>query len=349
LHPALEPYTKEEFGCIIYQEQVMRVCLEVGKFSWKDVSQIRKLMSNRTGNEEFALFAEQFKKGAIENGFTEEEAVRVWKAIDQMGSWAFNKSHAVAYGILSYWTAWLKAHHPVESAVANLRHAKDDDSAKAALRELMREGNIEFIPVDRQRSTARWEFADGALIGPLTGLPGCGAKTAKEILMRRATGVPLSPRHLKLLSGESKFADYAPTRSRWGAVYDNPTKYFKTIDKIDEISTLSESTGDQRFCVIGRLLQKNLRNLNEEKWVAKRNGKLVEKSQELVLFFHLEDDTGQLLCRIGPDKYPRLGKKLVEEGALGIWLAAVGRLPDWDFKLLLIENLRWLDERTLAG
>lgn len=349
LHPALAPYTAEEFGCIIYQEQVMRVCREMGGFSWADTSAIRKLMSNRTGVEAFAKWGDQFKAGAKANGIADQDAERIWKAIDQMGSWCFNQSHAVAYGIVSYWTAWLKAHHPVEFAVANLRHARDDDSAKVTLRELMREGGIDFIPIDRSRSTERWEFADGALLGPLTGLPGVGAKTAREIVSRRAAGVALSARHKKLLEGESKFADYAPTQKRWAHLYAAPEKHFKTVKKIDEIITLNESTGIGRFCIIGRLIKKNLRDLNEEKHLLKRGGQPAPEHLRHVLFFHLEDDTGQMLCRIGAEKFASLGKRIVEEAPLGAWFAVVGEMPNWTFRLLFVENVRWLDGRKDTG
>lgn len=353
MHPALDAYTSETFGTIIYQEQVMRVTRELGGFSWADTAKIRKLMSDRKGDEEFGKFGDQFIQGAIANGVKEEDAHRIWKAINAMGSWSFNKSHAVAYGILSYWTAWLKRYHAVEFAVANLRHAKDDDAAKSTLRELMREGAIDFIPVDRHRSTDRWEFNAGALLGPLTGLPGCGAKTAREILSRRASGVPLSPRHQKLLAGESKFADYAPTRARWGSIYDDPLgavssltgkNYFQRISQVDEIVTLTEHEGGGNFCVLGRLVKKNLRDLNDEKYVAKRGGVKVAEDATAVLFMTLEDDTGQLLCRIGPDKFERIGKRIVEEAALDTWFAVSGKLPDWTFKLMLVENVKWLSE-----
>lgn len=328
----------------------MRVCREMGGFSWADTSRVRKIMSDRQGDEAFGVWAKQFKEGAMKNGVREEDAMKIWKAIDGMGSWSFNKSHAVAYGLVSYWTAWLKTHHPTEFAVANLRHAKDDDAAKLTLRELMREGAIEFIPVDRQRSTDRWEFADGALLGPLTGLPGCGTKKAREILSRRAAGIELTPGHKKLLAGESKFADYAPARKFWGALYDDPAgalnpktgePYFKTIKKIDEISTLTEAKEKGRFCVIGRLVKKNLRDLNDEKYVMKR-GSRIEDRDTAILFFNIEDDTGQLLCRVGERKFAAIGKKIVEQGAIGQWFAVLGDLPDWDFKLLFVENVKWL-------
>lgn len=344
LHPALDPYTRAEYGCIVYQEQVMRVVFELGGFSWGDTSKIRKVMSDRKGDEEFGKFEKQFKEGAAKKGVSDLDAGKIWKAIDSMGSWAFNKSHAVAYGMVSYWTAWLKAYYPTEFAVANLRHCRDDDSAKAILRELMREGDIEFIPIDRSRSTDRWEFFDGALIGPLTGLKGCGEKTAREILCRRSAGVELSPRHKTLLGGESKFADYAPTQKRWGHIYREPTKYFKTVNKIDEIIDITEEDSHGRFCVIGRLIHKNLRDMNDEKQLLKRGGKRIEGPDTLALFILLEDDTGQILGRIGPDKYNSIGKRIVEEAPIGTWFAIVGEMPNWDFKLIFVENIKWLGE-----
>lgn len=341
LHPSLEPYTRNEYGCIIYQEQVMRVCLEIGDFSWADVGKIRNLMSKTVGDEAFAKFGNSFKEGAKRKGVSEEDAGRIWKAINSMGSWAFNLSHAVAYGIVSYWTAYLKAHHPIEFAVANLRNSRDEDSTKATLREIMKDGLVEFIPVDKHRSTDRWEFADNALLGPLTGIKGCGPKTAREILARRASGVKLTPGHTKLLLGESKYADYAPTRKRWGHIYDEPTKHFRTVTKVDEVKTLQEFHGSGRFCVIGRLMKKNLRNKNDEKWLARRNGVKVPANRENYLLFNIEDDTGQMLCCIGADKYESLGKRIVEEAKLEAWFAVVGNTAE-DFKILLVENVKWL-------
>lgn len=341
LHPSLEPYTRNEYGCIIYQEQVMRVCLEIGDFSWADVGKIRNLMSKTVGDEAFAKFGDSFKAGAKRKGVSEEDAGRIWKAINSMGSWAFNLSHAVAYGIVSYWTAYLKAHHPIEFAVANLRNSRDEDSTKATLREIMKDGLVEFIPVDKHRSTDRWEFADNALLGPLTGIKGCGPKTAREILARRASGVKLTPGHTKLLLGESKYADYAPTRKRWGHIYDEPTKHFRTVTKVDEVKTLQEFHGSGRFCVIGRLMKKNLRNKNDEKWLARRNGVKVPANRENYLLFNIEDDTGQMLCCIGADKYESLGKRIVEEAKLEAWFAVVGNTAE-DFKILLVENVKWL-------
>lgn len=340
MHPALEPYTRETFGTMLYQEQVMLVIRQLGKFSWADTSIIRKVMSNRQGNEAFAKFEKLFMKGATENGITALDADRIWKAINTFGSWAFNKSHAVAYGAVSYWTARLKAHHPVEFAVANLRHARDDDAAIKTLRDLMREGGIDFVPVDPVLSTERWEFSEGKLLGPLTGIKGCGAKTAREILMRRANGIKLTARQSALLASPSKFADYSPCRKLWGHLYADPKAHFKSVEAVHEIEQLQTNT-PQQWVLVGKLMKKNLRDLNEEKYLVRRNGKRVPDGQHNMLLFHIEDDTGTIICCIGAKDFLRIGKKMVEEAAIGQWFAVAGRIPR-DFKMLQVEKVKWL-------
>jgi len=116
----------------------MLVTREIGGFSWADTAAIRKLMSTRSGDESFRKFEGQFLAGAAERGVAADDAEKIWKSINSFGSWAFNKSHAVVYGMISYWCAWMKAKHPLAFAVACLRHAKDDDAAMAQLRELVR-------------------------------------------------------------------------------------------------------------------------------------------------------------------------------------------------------------------
>jgi len=140
MHPMLEPYSRDTYGCIIYQEQVMKITRELGGFSWADTSAIRKLMSSREGNEKFARYEQQFVRGAINNGIKQGDAIRIWKAVNTFGSWAFNLSHAVSYGLLSYWCGWLKAYHPLPLVVAGLRHARDDESTLTMLREAINEG-----------------------------------------------------------------------------------------------------------------------------------------------------------------------------------------------------------------
>lgn len=343
LHPALEPYTRDTFGTFLYQEQVMLITRKVGNFSWADTAKIRKLMSNRQGDEAFGKFEEKFLDGAHSNGLNPIDARKVWKAINTFGSWAFNRSHAVAYGLLSYWTAWLKAHHPVPFAVANLRNARDLDGALRILRELHREGSpVEFTPVDPMKSTHRWEFDGHKLLGPLTGLPGIGLKTALDIEVRRHNTMALTARQNKLLAGQSIFADHSPTRRLWGDFYDHPQEHLENCERVWEIEEIDTGDKTQQFVAIGKLIKKNLRDLNEEKYLVRRGGRRVADDQRLMLLFHLEDDTGRLLCCIPAQRYKKWGEKIVEQAGLGTWFAVRGRMPT-DFKMLQVEAVRWLN------
>ena len=105
----------------------MQIARNVGKLSWEDTSSLRKAMSKSLGEEFFNRYWELFKEGAKDQGIEEKEAKNIWEHMCTFGSWAFNKSHAVSYAMISYWCGYLKAHHPKEFAVACLRNAKDDD------------------------------------------------------------------------------------------------------------------------------------------------------------------------------------------------------------------------------
>ena len=90
-HPVMKPYTEETYGLVVYQEQVMKTMREVGKMSWKDTAEIRKLISRSQGVEKFNTFKEKFAIGAKENGMNDKQIDDIWNAICTFGSWAFNK------------------------------------------------------------------------------------------------------------------------------------------------------------------------------------------------------------------------------------------------------------------
>lgn len=90
-HPVMEPFTKETYGIVVYQEQVMKTMREVGKMSWKDTSEIRKLISRSQGVEKFNTFKDKFSIGARENGMNDKQIDKIWDSICTFGSWAFNK------------------------------------------------------------------------------------------------------------------------------------------------------------------------------------------------------------------------------------------------------------------
>ena len=160
LHLMTEEITKiTNGGVVVYQEQVMTIARDVGKLSWEDVSQLRKAMSKSYGEEYFDTFWVRFKAGAESQGIEEDQALKVWKNINTMGSWAFNRSHAIAYGMVSYWCCVLKSRFPLEFAAACLRNVKDDDQGVKLLREVAREGLV-YKPYDKYKSKLNWSVQE---------------------------------------------------------------------------------------------------------------------------------------------------------------------------------------------
>src|SRR4029077_13342859 len=114
----------------------------------------------------------------------------------QMGMWAFNRSHSVAYGAITFWCCWLKYYYPVEFAAATMDAHPDPENQIAVLRKLKNEG-IDYVPVDPDRSTDRWSIREESgkkvLVGPVGGVTGIGPRTVSDVLDSRRTGKPLNP------------------------------------------------------------------------------------------------------------------------------------------------------------
>jgi hypothetical protein len=158
-------------------------------------------MSKSLGREYFSQFGERWISGAMERvNMPREVADEIWESMCSYGSWAFNLSHSVAYGVVSYWCAYLKAHHPLEFSAATLDSQKDPHQQIEALRELKSEG-ISYAPVDVNISTDKWgiDRENNRLVGPISNVIGVGPRKQIEILDSRENGTELKPALRKLL------------------------------------------------------------------------------------------------------------------------------------------------------
>jgi hypothetical protein len=317
----------------------MNIGRDVGKLSWEDVSQLRKAMSKSLGQEFFDRYFEKFKAGAEENGIDESQAKYIWDHINTMGSWAFNRSHAVSYGLLSYWCCVLKSKFPLEFAAACLRNVKDDSQGVKLLREVVNEG-MEYKPYDKFRSLINWSVQDNELIGGLIGIKGIGPKMAEDIIRRRKMGEPLTPRHEKLLDeGTTPYDDIFECERRWGHIKKDPQKH-NIVSEIIDIANLEADTPGT-YVFFGKLVEKNLRDMNETVNLAKRGGRIA-KTNNLWLNLTFEDDTGPIIATIDRFKYPKLGKPIVEEGRDGDWFLVKGHIKK-GFRKIYVDKLRNLE------
>ena len=306
--------TEDTHGVVIYQEQMMEIARHMGNFSWADVTTLRKAASKSLGDEFFGRFKEKFLAGCKENGIGEEDANESWNDIAHCGSWIFNKSHAVSYGLISYWTAYFKAHHPLEFAIASLNNARDDEHAIKLLRDMVQNEGMEYDPVNPEKSGIRWSVVDGKLTGGLTNIKGIGEKRAADFIAMRSGKKKPTPSFWKMLENpETNFDVLFPTKHYWGKLFTDPRSYGLLRPPV-EIESIDDP-GDYMF--VGCLVDRNLRDLNEYTFLKDRDGEIIE-DDHLYLNMTVEDDTDSIICTINRWRFEELGGKIIaEQGKVG--------------------------------
>jgi DNA polymerase-3 subunit alpha len=144
-HQVLKPFTEDTYGCILYQEQVMQACVHLGGMSMSEADKVRKIIGKKKDAKEFDQFKEKFVEGASK--FVSPNIARdLWHDFEAHAGYSFNKSHAVAYSTLSYWTAWLKYYYPLEFMYSVLKNEKDKDARTEYLIEAKRMGISVKLP-----------------------------------------------------------------------------------------------------------------------------------------------------------------------------------------------------------
>ena len=144
-HQVLKEFTEDTYGCILYQEQVMQACVHLGGMSMSEADKVRKIIGKKKDAKEFDQFKEKFVEGASK--FITPNAARdLWHDFEAHAGYSFNKSHAVAYSTLSYWTAWLKYYYPLEFMYSVLKNEKDKDARTEYLIEAKRMGISVKLP-----------------------------------------------------------------------------------------------------------------------------------------------------------------------------------------------------------
>jgi DNA polymerase-3 subunit alpha len=138
-HQILKAFTQETYGCILYQEQVMLACTELGGMTMAEADKVRKIIGKKKDAKEFKQFQDQFVAGASRY-LSPNIAEELWHDFEAHAGYSFNKSHAVAYSTLSYWTAWLKNSYPIEFMYSLLKNESDKDARTEYLIEAKRMG-----------------------------------------------------------------------------------------------------------------------------------------------------------------------------------------------------------------
>src|SRR5579863_694652 len=186
-HPLLEPVLRDTYGVIIYQEQVMRAAQALAGYTLEEADILRAAM----GKKSIAVMEkerEHFIAGAVKNGVDKAQAIAIFEKIATFASYGFNRSHAAAYALTSYTTAYLKAHFPREfmAALMSLDMDETDKTYKniAALREM----RVRVLPPDVNQSRVKFTVSGEAIRFGLGAIRGVGAKSGEEIIAVRERG-----------------------------------------------------------------------------------------------------------------------------------------------------------------
>lgn len=182
---------EETYGAIVYQEQAMRITMEMAGFSAAKADRLRKGMGKKKMEIVDALEPE-FIAGAIERGYTKEVAERVWADMRKFGEYAFNKSHAAAYGLVSYQTAYLKAHYPLEYMAAVLTSYSGKSDTIVRYISACNQAGIKVLPPDVNSSGRDFtSVGDGIRFG-LAGIRNVGEGVVEAIVAERKANGPFA-------------------------------------------------------------------------------------------------------------------------------------------------------------
>ena len=191
-HPLVEGVLAETYGIMVYQEQVMQTAQVLGGYSLGGADMLRRAMGKKKP-EEMAEHRIIFRKGAAEKNIGEQQADDVFDLMEKFAGYGFNKSHAAAYSLLAYHTAWLKVHYTAEFFCANMTQEMDDTDKLKVLYEDANKFGITFDPPDVNSGAYRFEPVTAKVIRyGLCAIKGTGRQAIDAIVAARKEGGPFT-------------------------------------------------------------------------------------------------------------------------------------------------------------
>jgi len=188
LHPLLEPILKETFGVIIYQEQVMQIAQVMAGYSLGEADLLRRAMGKKIRSE-MEKQRERFVAGSVKSGVPKGQADTIFELLAKFADYGFNKSHAAAYALVSYQTAYMKAHYPVEFIAASMTLDLNNTDKLSEFRSEAQRIGIKVEAPSINRSGASFEVADGTIYYALAALKGVGQQAVELIVEARKNGL----------------------------------------------------------------------------------------------------------------------------------------------------------------
>ncbi|MBD8891068.1 DNA polymerase III subunit alpha [Roseibium litorale] len=246
LHPLLEPILMETNGIIVYQEQVMQIAQVLSGYSLGEADLLRRAMGKKIAAE-MEIQRARFVDGAVERGIDKGQAGTIFDLVAKFANYGFNKSHAAAYALVSYHTAWLKANHPVEFMAASMTLDLGNTDKLGDFRQEARRMGIEIVPPSINRSMVHFDVQDGKIIYAMGAIKGVGEQAVEHIVEVRGGkpfkslgdfGRRISPKVLNKRTMENLIAA--------GAFDELEKNRARILEGLDRIMGLAQRTEEDR-------------------------------------------------------------------------------------------------------
>ncbi len=184
IHPKLEPILRETYGVIVYQEQVMQAAQMLSGYTLGEADLLRRAMGKKIRSEMKAQ-RDRFVSGAIKQGVERNHAEAIFELLERFADYGFNKSHAAAYALVAYQTAYMKANYPVEFLAASMTLDMGNTDKLAEFRAEAERLGIKVEPPSINRSAVEFEVADNTIFYALAALRGVGRQAVESVIAAR--------------------------------------------------------------------------------------------------------------------------------------------------------------------
>lgn len=348
LHPLLTEICAETEGQIIYQEQILKICGDIGGLPWTHRSAIRRIISNKKGESAFNALWKDFLKGALERDVDEETAREIWKRMVTAGTYAFNVAHCVSYSMLGFWQMWLKVHYPVAFYAASLRKASTDPKNRKDIA-LMRDAqdarfgrSYKIYPPQLGISGVTWSPAVDGVAAGYKQIPGIGEVTARKIVKtEKEVGGFSEWSDLELVEGIGRkkaamIAEFAASEDPFGINkikedYAAITRYIarNSLPKPDTMADgIPYEDKKSRHVILALVKNRNLQDLFEN--YRSRTGEeldpdtVKDKHLKDSMTLYLEDPTGLITVKVNRWMYPKVKNQLWDIDLEHDWILIEG-------------------------
>jgi DNA polymerase III subunit alpha len=301
IHPKLEPVLRETFGVIVYQEQVMQAAQLLAGYSLGEADLLRRAMGKKIRSE-MQKQRSRFVSGCVERGIEQAQAEMIFELLERFADYGFNKSHAAAYALVAYQTAYMKANYPVEFLAASMTLDTGNTDKLSEFRDEAKRLGIEVEPPSINRSGVAFDVEGGTIHYALAALKGVGRQAVEAIVEARGErpfrdlgdfASRINPRTVNKRVLESLAAAGA-----FDALEENRARVFAGVDAMLAAAQREHdalTSGALEFSFGGRDTREPIRLPTVERWLPAER---LQKEFDAIGFFltgHPLDDYAQML------------------------------------------------------